>query len=57
MNLPVSVQTAGVGQLLSTNLAGNCRLPVRSNLTGSEEEIWSGGFLRSPPFRLLLFYV
>ena len=35
VNLPVSVQTARVRKLLSTHLAGNCRLPVRSDLTGS----------------------
>ena len=35
MDLPVPVQAARVGELLSTNLAGNCRLPVGANLTGS----------------------
>ena len=35
MNLPVPVQAARVGELLSTNLAGNCRLPIGANLTGS----------------------
>ena len=35
MDLPVPVQAARVGELLSTNLAGNCRLPIGANLTGS----------------------
>jgi len=34
VNLPVPVQAARVGELLSTNLAGNCRLPIGANLTG-----------------------
>ena len=36
VNLPVSVQTARVGEFLSTHLAGNRLLAVSSNLTGSE---------------------
>ena len=37
VNLPVSVQTAWVGKLLSTNFTGNSWFAVGTNLTGSEE--------------------
>ena len=58
MDLPVPVQAARVGELLSTNLAGNCRLPIGANLTGSGgksgQKRISGLLLL---FRQLLFYV
>ena len=50
VNLPVPVQAAWVGELLSTNLAGNCRLPIGANLTGS-----GGKFGQKRISRLLLF--
>ena len=40
VDLPVPVQAAGVGQLLAANLASHGWLPVRADLTGSEEEKW-----------------
>ena len=58
MDLPVPVQAARVGELLSTNLAGNCRLPVGPNLTGSGGKFGQkriSGLLLL--FRQLLFYV
>ena len=55
VDLPVPVQAAGVGQLLAANLASHCWLPVRANLTGSEEEKWLRHCSTSPNFEQLLF--
>ena len=51
VNLPVPVQAARVGELLSANLAGNCRLPIGANLTSS-----GGKFGQKRISGLLLFF-